>query len=230
LKLKLKSRININVLKPCHENWEVMTPEEKGRFCGSCSKTVLDFTKATDKEIIQTLNQTENSCGRFYNHQLNRDLLDSKPKKSFWILASISLIGFLGLNSTAALAQTPVKTEQTEKINTAQDTIKTTLVLKRITGVVTDEFGSLPGAFIVIKGTNIGTTTDIDGNFEIEAKEGDILEITFTGFEKNSILIGEKNNYTILMREAVLGEIMIGVIERKTFFGRQIQKIRNWFR
>lgn len=207
-----------------------MTPEEKGRFCGSCSKTVLDFTKATDKEIIQTLNQTENSCGRFYNHQLNRDLLDSKPKKSFWILASISLIGFLGLNSTAALAQTPVKTEQTEKINTAQDTTKTTLVLKRITGVVSDEFGSLPGAFIVIKGTNIGTTTDIDGNFEIEAKEGDILEITFTGFEKNSILIGEKNNYAILMREVVLDGIVIGVIQRRSFFGRQIQKIRNWFR
>jgi hypothetical protein len=207
-----------------------MTPEEKGRFCGSCSKTVLDFTKATDKEIIQTLNQTENSCGRFYNHQLNRDLLDSKPKKSFWILASISLIGFLGLNSTAALAQTPVKTEQTEKINTAQDTTKTTLVLKRITGVVSDEFGSLPGALIVIKGTNIGTTTDIDGNFEIEAKEGDILEITFTGFEKNSILIGEKNNYAILMREVVLGGIVIGVIQRRSFFGRQIQKIRNLFR
>ncbi|MCU0351295.1 MAG: hypothetical protein MUF43_10785 [Flavobacterium sp.] len=107
----MRSKININVPKPCYENWEVMTPEEKGRFCGSCSKTVLDFTKATDKEIIQTLNQTENSCGRFYNHQLNRDLLDSKPKKSFWILASISLIGFLGLNSTAALAQTPVKTD-----------------------------------------------------------------------------------------------------------------------
>jgi len=230
LKLLLRNKINISIPKPCHENWEAMTPAEKGRFCNTCSKTVLDFTKASDREIVQTLNQMENACGRFYNHQLNRDLMVPKPKKSYWFLASISVLGFLGLNNSVALAQNPPKTEQTETKKTNQDTIKIAFPQKKITGVVSDDLGPMPGANVVIIGTNLGTTTDFDGNFTIEVKEGDILEISFTGYETKSIIVDEKSNYVIKIQEASLEGIMVGGIQRRSFFGRQIQKVRNWFR
>ena len=38
-----------------------------------------------------------------------------------------------------------------------------------VSGTVTTADGPLPGATIVVKGTNTGTTTDFDGNFSIEA-------------------------------------------------------------
>ncbi|NNC61320.1 MAG: hypothetical protein HKO11_03220, partial [Eudoraea sp.] len=43
-----------------------------------------------------------------------------------------------------------------------------TLLHSQITGTVKDEDGTpLPGASVVKKGTQVGTTTDFDGNFSI---------------------------------------------------------------
>ncbi|MCT2562196.1 TonB-dependent receptor plug domain-containing protein [Chryseobacterium herbae] len=67
--------MKIIIPKPCHENWEAMTPEEKGRFCSVCSKTVRDFTIASDQEIIEIFSHSsEDICGNFNASQLNRDL------------------------------------------------------------------------------------------------------------------------------------------------------------
>lgn len=66
--------IKITIPEPCHENWEAMSPNEKGRHCDKCAKTVVDFTAMSDSTIIQYLQNNKNACGRFYNHQLNRDI------------------------------------------------------------------------------------------------------------------------------------------------------------
>ncbi len=58
---------------PCHENWDAMTPTEKGAFCGSCCKNVIDFSKKSlgqIKEFFSVLPETENVCGRFKEEQL----------------------------------------------------------------------------------------------------------------------------------------------------------------
>ncbi len=56
---------------------------------------------------------------------------------------------------------------------------------KDIKGKVTDEKGNtLPGVTILIKGTNKGTVTNIDGDFQIQAEADDILVFSFIGFNK----------------------------------------------
>jgi len=47
----MAKRIQLSVENPCHENWENMSPSEKGRFCGSCQKQVVDFTNMTDGQV-----------------------------------------------------------------------------------------------------------------------------------------------------------------------------------
>lgn len=63
----------VSIPNPCHENWNEMTPQEQGRHCGKCCKTVIDFSSKTNQQILDILKQKQNErvCGRFNNAQLN---------------------------------------------------------------------------------------------------------------------------------------------------------------
>jgi hypothetical protein len=63
----------IQIQKPCSEDWTGMTPNEKGAFCQSCAKNVLDLTTMSTTEIHSVLsqNQRESICTRIQNKQLD---------------------------------------------------------------------------------------------------------------------------------------------------------------
>lgn len=64
--------MDISIKKPCHENWNEMTPNEQGAFCGKCVKTVIDFSTRSIEEIKEffSVKQEERVCGRFEKTQL----------------------------------------------------------------------------------------------------------------------------------------------------------------
>ena len=69
---------------------------------------------------------------------------------------------------------------------------------KTISGVVSDNEGlPLPGATIVVEGTSTGVTTDFDGNFSITAEEGDTLNISYVGYQSQSIVVGDQDTLNI---------------------------------
>lgn len=74
---------------------------------------------------------------------------------------------------------------------------------KQITGTVSDETGPLSGATIVNKTTSSGTVTDFDGNYSILASENDLLEFSFIGMEKTSIIVDRKSTFNIVLKENV---------------------------
>jgi len=230
----LSKKVNISIPKPCHENWESMTPGDKGRFCSVCTKTVFDFTKASDKEIIEHLNKDATTCGRFVSSQLNRDLIIPKEKSSYWILASATLFSFLGIGSQSAYSQVRQDTIQTDKKDLNQDSIKTEKNPFTITGVVSDEIGPIAGVNVVVKGTIRGTTTDFDGKFAIKANEKEVLIFTYIGKKTIELVVSNKSEYFISMPEDVIIStgitVVAGYVKKRTFFGRQIQSVRNWFR
>jgi hypothetical protein len=65
--MKHENLFKIYIPEPCHEEWEKMTPNKQGAFCSSCSKTVVDFSNKSDKEIEEYLldNLDKKICGRF---------------------------------------------------------------------------------------------------------------------------------------------------------------------
>ncbi|MFZ4930281.1 hypothetical protein [Chryseobacterium sp. Mn2064] len=71
---------NIKIPNPCSENWELMSPQEKGKFCAVCNKCVIDFTQKQPQEIVQILEKNNDIqiCGRFYNHQIGENI--DKPQ------------------------------------------------------------------------------------------------------------------------------------------------------
>lgn len=212
-------KIQIIIPEPCHENWNTMTPVEKGKFCSACQKTVFDFTNKSDREILNTYNSNEKLCGRFLNTQLNRDIVIPKEKKSIWLVSIF--FGALTFLSTKIQAQEKPTIVQTEtqpdiqgKIAVAKDTVKE----RTITGVVSDASGPLPGVNVLIKGTNKGVSSDFNGNFSIKAKVGDILIFSFMGMEDKIVKITKKKKYyniKIKLTNQVLGRLGINIIERK---------------
>lgn len=57
----------------------------------------------------------------------------------------------------------------------------------KVTGKITDQNNApLPGANVLVKGTTRGVSSDFDGNYEIQAQEGDVLEFSFMGFHTQS--------------------------------------------
>ncbi len=208
----MTNKINISIPKPCGEKWDAMTASEKGKFCDSCQKNIIDFTFSSDREILKYYNQNSKLCGRFHSNQINRNLILPKERSSFWFALTSAIISFFGLGSPEIYAQESIKTEQTDK---KQLNDSTAIEIDRelpYHGIVYDENKTpIQGVNVMIKGTQKSTRTDWNGKFSISAKKGDILVFSFIGY--NSIEFKLKNNHkisiTIKEPSMMMGEIVI---------------------
>lgn len=70
----MENKFKVTVPKPCHEDWNLMNPTEKGRFCDVCTKSVVDFTDKSSTEIQEyfLINKNQRVCGRFRNEQVSK--------------------------------------------------------------------------------------------------------------------------------------------------------------
>ena len=82
---------------------------------------------------------------------------------------------------------------------------------KTVTGTITDGKLPLPNANVVNKSTAKGVAADTDGKFSIKAKSGDVLIVSYSGYEKKSITVGAANNYNVTLTASakVLEDVMI---------------------
>ncbi len=85
-------KISIQIPSPCSESWDKMLPNENGRFCLNCSKTVIDFTKSSNEKLIALDKNKTSICGRFYPSQLNQELVIKKQSKVWYSFLATSLL------------------------------------------------------------------------------------------------------------------------------------------
>ncbi|MGB1113376.1 MAG: carboxypeptidase-like regulatory domain-containing protein, partial [Flavobacteriaceae bacterium] len=90
---------------------------------------------------------------------------------------------------------------------------------QNVTGVVTSDDGPLPGATVLVQGSSNFATTDFDGNFSIEAAQGDILIVSFVGYQTQEVAVSG-DNLTITM---ALGNLLEEVIVT-TGYGTQSKR------
>jgi TonB-linked SusC/RagA family outer membrane protein len=74
-----------------------------------------------------------------------------------------------------------------------------------VQGTVTDAQSGdpLPGVNIVVEGTTIGTTTDMDGNYSIEASSDATLVFSFVGYQETSLDVGARQKINVALEQAV---------------------------
>lgn len=92
---------------------------------------------------------------------------------------------------------------------------------KTVTGAVIDETGlPLPGVNVIKQGTAVGTQTDFDGYYSIQASPGDVLVFTFVGMERVERTVGPANTINVTMEqdaESLQEVVVVG-------FGEQTRK------
>lgn len=94
-----------------------------------------------------------------------------------------------------------------------------------IKGKITDEKGEeLIGVNVLIKGTSVGTVSDVNGEFQLSVKQRDILTCTYIGYVSQEIKVGTNQSIAIVMREDAhaVDEVVVigyGTAKRKDFTG-----------
>ena len=73
---------------------------------------------------------------------------------------------------------------------------------KKVSGIVTDQKGEpIIGATVSIKGTQIRTTTDLNGSFTADAADQSTLIISYIGYTSTEIKVGAQKKLTIKLEE-----------------------------
>lgn len=86
------------------------------------------------------------------------------------------------------------------------------LVDVTVTGTVIDKDGMpIPGVTVLVKGTTIGTATDLEGRYSISVPEGSTLVFSFIGFESRAMVVGDQTVINITLAEDIssLDEVVV---------------------
>jgi len=105
---------------------------------------------------------------------------------------------------------------------------------RTISGLVTAQSDGmpLPGVNVVIKGTAQGTQTDYDGNYTIEASEGDVLEFSFLGMKPQSLTVKDSNTINAALEDDAmsLDEVIVtalGIKKEKKALTYSAQEVKG---
>lgn len=139
----MSKKIQLTIDEPCHENWDGMTPVEKGKFCGACQKQVVDFSNMSDRQVaeffkkpIKSFSEGGSVCGRFMADQLDRPI-EIPRKRIPWVkyFFQITLPAFLfSMKVSAQKTKGTVKvvTKDTTRMPVINNDYMVGMVAKRI--------------------------------------------------------------------------------------------------
>lgn len=221
---------NLSIKNPCtKENWDLMTETEQGKFCSSCQKKVYDFT---DWETPDIINFIENSplkiCGKLKNTQISELTKPDIFQFNYWkpLAASflmLTIIPFYGKTNATESKIAPIGKSLTLnptyffRIKDYQESNR------KISGKLIDQSSKkpIPHTKISIHGTNLFTSTNKHGYFEIEIpisykfKEIILIVEAAYGFEgQTKVKVFTKdlpiNNLLIQKPDVLIGEISVG--------------------
>lgn len=202
-----------------------MSPTEQGRFCQVCERNLVDFTQMSDTQLVHYFRTNKGKiCGRFSQTQLDRKLNYPQATNPSYSKA-IGLL-FSGLLTTSTLEAQQSETAfplpivnsvelgEVELIEGPQKVEETPFEVK---GTVTDEDGeALIGATVLLKSSQQGTITDIDGRFNMTIPadyDNPVLVFSYTGFTTQEVALNPNNPNVEIELELNSCEMMLlGVV------------------
>lgn len=172
----------LNIPTPCQEKWNEMTATERGAFCHSCKKEVIDLSNKSNTQIAAIINAqkgAESMCARIAKPQMQFEFeyTPALPANSWFSRGLIGAVLSLLVAAFAANAQTPPAKQKTE---TVAKKSKGKLVF---TGRVVQDTLNTPIANVNVTLTanpTIGTVTDSLGRFTLVVDKADCIDSLFS--------------------------------------------------
>ncbi|MCZ4409120.1 carboxypeptidase-like regulatory domain-containing protein [Cryomorphaceae bacterium 1068] len=188
-------KVNLSNLRPCDQHWSDMKRVGEKRLCQKCEKHITDFRKLSSREIALAHAKSETAvCGLYSPDQLGNGSSRTAKRSLIPIASFASLLSLLSpsvIQGQSVEIKTPV--EQTPEVSgnelkeTEASTVPTTsqqdsIIISGKATYFSDQGDGepIPFATIMVKGTEIGTTTDFDGNYALDISEvsDSLAEIT----------------------------------------------------
>ena len=225
----MPKKTQLFIADPCHEQWGDMRPDTDGRFCGSCRKTVVDFTMMSDQEVLAWISGAGKSvCGRFMEDQLNRDLSPVAPlKKNRWVVWQFLLAGLLMSSEVSAQEKAPDPPVIKFNIAPARDqpivvggvrSVQPSQLPGRIKLQIVDSSTGEPVSGATIRIDKASFSADNQGRVSIALKKflsAPALEITSIGYSARvltvdkSFLSGAVQTISLSRTAEVLGDVTV---------------------
>lgn len=186
------------------------------------SSTGLYTMKATDttvKDVLKYIEKNSNYVflyGEGVENRLTTPVnVNLKNHKMDSILAEVCKS--TGLNYKVSGRQVTISLAKAKASDKKQK--------EKITGVITDVNGEpLIGATVMVKGTTVGTVTDLDGKFSIDAAKGDKLQVSYVGYNPQTIAVSNADDVKVALKETdnTLNEVVVigyGTVKKKDLTG-----------
>jgi hypothetical protein len=172
----------LQIPAPCHEDWNTMTQNERGRHCAQCNKTVRDFTNTLPEAILaEVTNNPGKICARISRSAITPALLHAQTWIRFpaerlriFVLAFVLVFGLevWGISRAQARTVQPAvdNLKNPENLQAAvQDTATEIIIKGKVVDVYTREPVEMAQIILYQKGSLVkGTFTDEEGKFEIK--------------------------------------------------------------
>ena len=105
-----------------------------------------------------------------------------------------------------------------------------TVQAQSVSGNVTDDNSvPLPGATVLIEGTQNGVSTDFDGNYSINASIGDVLVFSFVGYSTKTVIVDSSLyiNVSLVSDNALLEVVVtaLGISREKKSLGYAVSEL-----
>ena len=125
-------------------------------------------------------------------------------------------VSYKVIDDHVLLYQDKTDSEETAAVPASSDALPSDNVYNReVAGTVTNQKGEpLTGVSIVIQGSNQGAVTNAQGRFRISVPDSGqtILEISYVGFETQTISVGSRTEFSIVLKEQAAGLADIVVV------------------
>lgn len=176
----------------------------------------LNVEKTRLKEVLNQIEKQAKVRFAYSEHNINTNLrvsINVKKQNLSQALASLLTplsIEFEEVSGRILLTSVEPATADPGLPATTEEPASQAAVPVR--GTVTDEKGeALPGVNVLIKGTQRGTSTDIEGRFQLDVDPGTTLIFSFVGFVPQEIVVGNRTSLDVVLKEdpKTLEEIVV---------------------